>query len=98
MRMSRRPARSRVAMQPRHAIVKNGRLTLDEPTDLPEGRIVLLIPLEELLAEAGIDDGEDVPDEDAPELAFRFVAPPHHFREPKKIGVEALLDEIRSLE
>jgi len=85
-------------MQPRHAIVKNGRLTLDEPTDLPEGRIVLLIPLEELLAEAGIDEGEDEPDEEAPELAFRFVPSPRQFREPKKIGVEALLDEIRSIE
>ena len=87
-------------MQPRHAIVKNGRLTLDEPTDLPEGRIVLLIPLEELLAEAGIDGGEEGEEEEAeeaPELAFRFVSTPQ-FREPKKIGVQALLDEIRSIE
>ena len=96
-------------MQPRHAVVKNGRLTLDEPTDLPEGHVVLLIPLDELLAEAGIGEGvEDVEDvegdddaedsDEAPEIAFRFVAPPRQWREPKKIGAQALLDEIRSLE
>ena len=94
-------------MQPRHAVVKNGRLTLDEPTDLPEGHVVLLIPLDELLAEAGIGEGvEDVAADDenvdetdeAPEIAFRFVAPPRQWREPKKIGAQALLDEIRSLE
>lgn len=88
-------------MQPRHAVVKNGRLTLDEPTDLPEGRVVLLIPLDELLAEAGIDAGDDdegAYEDEAPEVAFRFVPPPPQWREPKKIGAQALLDEIRSIE
>jgi len=86
-------------MQPRHAVVKNGRLVLDEPTDLPEGRVVLLIPLEELLAEAGIDAGDDeAGEEEAPEVAFRFVPAPRPWREPKRIGAQALLDEIRSLE
>jgi hypothetical protein len=85
-------------MQPRHAVVKNGRLTLDEPTDLPEGRVVLLIPLEELLAEAGIDGDDDDSDEEPQDVAFRFVPAPHAWREPKKIGAQALLDEIRSLE
>lgn len=87
-------------MQPRHAVVKNGRLTLDEPTDLPEGHVVLLIPLDELLAEAGIDAGDDegTYEDEAPEVAFRFVPPPREWREPKKIGAQALLDEIRSLE
>jgi len=37
-----------------HALVKNGRLTLDEPTDLPEGTVV---PLE-------IADGWDDLDDD----------------------------------
>jgi len=42
------------------ARVENGRLRLDEPTDLPEGRIVELIPVDEVLAEGGddLDDGE----------------------------------------
>ncbi len=88
-------------MQPHHAVVKNGRLTLDEPTDLPEGRIVVLIPLEELLEEAGVggDEYEDDGEGDEPqEVAFRFVPAPRQWREPKKIGAQALLDEIRSLE
>jgi hypothetical protein len=42
-----------------HALVKNGRLTLDEPTDLPEGTVV---PLE--IA----DDWDDLDDEERAEL------------------------------
>ena len=99
---ARGPGRlDRAPMQPRHAVVKNGRLTLDEPTDLPEGRVVLLIPLEELLAEAGIDGGEDDGESgeaEPREVAFRFIATPPQWREPKKIGAQALLDELRSLE
>jgi len=34
-------------MQPLKAHVKNGRLTLDEPTDLPDGQVVYLRPLDE---------------------------------------------------
>jgi hypothetical protein len=40
------------------ARVENGRLKLDEPTDLPDGRVVELIPLDEVLAEGG-DDLDD---------------------------------------
>lgn len=47
-------------MQPVKAHVKNGRLMLDEPTDLPEGQVVYLKPVEGLVSEA-IDerDAED---------------------------------------
>jgi hypothetical protein len=34
-------------MTPLKACVKNGRLVLDEPTDLPEGEVIELVPLEE---------------------------------------------------
>ena len=34
------------AMQPLRATVKNGRITLDEPTDLPEGTTLYLVPAE----------------------------------------------------
>jgi hypothetical protein len=34
------------AMPPLKAIVKNGRLTVDEPTDLPEGTEIELVPVE----------------------------------------------------
>ena len=43
-------------MLPLKARVHNGRLVLDEPTDLPEGEIVELIPLAEVGAE--LDDQE----------------------------------------
>jgi hypothetical protein len=47
-------------MQPVKAHVKNGRLVLDEPTDLPEGEEVELVPLDEVLARGGdyLDDEE----------------------------------------
>jgi hypothetical protein len=35
------------------AQVKNGRLVLDEPTDLPEGEVVELVPVDEVLANGG---------------------------------------------
>jgi hypothetical protein len=40
------------------AYVKNGRIQLDEPTDLPEGQIIELIPLDEVIA----TDGDDLDD------------------------------------
>lgn len=45
-------------MQPLKAQVRNGRLVLDEPTDLPEGEIVELVPLNDMLALGG-DDLDD---------------------------------------
>jgi len=42
-----------MTMQPMRAHVHNGRLVLDEPTDLPEGEIVELVPLDEVLARGG---------------------------------------------
>ncbi len=46
-----------------HAVkahVKNGRLMVDEPTDLPEGEVIELVPLDEVLANGGdyLDDEE----------------------------------------
>jgi hypothetical protein len=42
------------------AIVSNGRLVVNEPTDLPEGKVVELVPLDEVLASGGdyLDDEE----------------------------------------
>jgi hypothetical protein len=49
-----------VVMQPLKARVKGGRLVLDEPTDLPEGEEIELIPLDDVLANGGdyLDDEE----------------------------------------
>jgi hypothetical protein len=38
-------------MQPLKAYVQNGRLVLDEPTDLPEGEVVYLQPVDAVLDE-----------------------------------------------
>ena len=47
-------------MQPLRAHVRHGRLVLDEPTDLPEGKVVEVVLLDEVLAEVGpdLDDEE----------------------------------------
>jgi hypothetical protein len=45
-------------MQPLKAHVRNGRLLLDEPTDLPEGEVVELVQLNDVLAR-GSDDLDD---------------------------------------
>ena len=46
--------------QPLKAQVFNGRLVLDEPTDLPDGEVVELVPVDEVLARGGdyLDDEE----------------------------------------
>jgi hypothetical protein len=47
-------------MQPLKAHVKNGRLTLDEPTDLPEGQVVYLQRIDgfDVIDRDGLDDDD----------------------------------------
>jgi hypothetical protein len=45
-------------MPPLKAHVHNGRLVLDEPTDLPEGEVVYLQPVDAVVA-ADVDDLDD---------------------------------------
>ena len=47
-------------MSPLKARVENGRLKLDEPTDLPEGQVIELIPLDEVIS----TEGDDLDDEE----------------------------------
>jgi hypothetical protein len=42
------------------ARVENGRIKLDEPTDLPEGKLVELVPLDEVF----LGGGDDLDDEE----------------------------------
>jgi hypothetical protein len=44
-------------MQPLRARVRHGRLVLDEPTDLPEGEEIDLLPVDDVLTAGG--DGLD---------------------------------------
>jgi hypothetical protein len=48
------------AMRPVRAVVRKGQLTVDEPTDLPEGEVVELVSMDDVLAGGGdgLDDGE----------------------------------------
>ena len=57
-------------MQPLKAHVKNGRLTLDEPTELPEGQIVYLQLVEGIVT----DDRDDLDEEDRAELHAELEA------------------------
>ncbi|MEJ7734197.1 MAG: hypothetical protein WKG00_34005 [Polyangiaceae bacterium] len=52
--------RYHLGMSALKARVENGRIKLDEPTDLPEGQIMELIPLDEVVATGGddLDDAE----------------------------------------
>jgi hypothetical protein len=45
-------------MHPLKAVVRNGRLVVDEPTALPEGTEIELVPIDDVLA-AGADDLDD---------------------------------------
>jgi hypothetical protein len=47
-------------MQPLKAHVKDGRIVLDEPTDLPEGEVVYVQLVDSIVA----DDGDDLDDAD----------------------------------
>lgn len=51
-------------MQALKARVENGRLKLDEPTDFPEGKVVELVPLEEVV----VHGSDDLDDEERAEL------------------------------
>jgi hypothetical protein len=76
-------------MQPLHAVVKKGRLTLDEPTELPDGQVVLLLPLEELLRLA-----EDAGAQGMPAFSFSIG---RDWRESKPVDAAALIEELRSM-
>ena len=77
-------------MQPFHALVKNGRLTLDEPSELPDGQVVVLLPLDDLLTLVdGAGDNEAV--------TFSFGPPRREWKKPKPVDASAILDELRSM-
>ena len=47
-----------MTMQPLRAHVKNGRLVLDEPTDLPEGEVIELVRADAAADDRDEDDGD----------------------------------------
>lgn len=76
------------------AQVNNGRLVLDEPTDRPEGEVVELVPLDEMLA----DDGGDDLDEDERRRLDESIAV--SFEQAKKgqlIDADEVLAKLRAI-
>jgi hypothetical protein len=69
-------------MEPLHAVVKNGRLTLDAPTDRPDGDVVMLISVDDLL---GAADGPGLITLEMPS------------RKRNSVDAAALIRELRAL-
>ena len=87
-------------MNPLHAVVKNGRLTLDAPSTLPDGQVVVLLPLDELMTLVDENGEEGVASDDGM-ITFSygspFAAPEREWKKPKAVTAAALLDELKSL-
>lgn len=80
-------------MQPLKAHVKNGRLLLDEPTDLPEGEVIELMPVDNVLAA----DGDDLDDEERAELHAELDASIAEAKAGKLIDADVVLAELRAM-
>ena len=76
---------------PLKAQVQNGRLVLDEPTDLPEGEVVYLEPVVGVLS----DDADDLDDEDRAALHAELDASIAEADEGKTEDFRRVLDELR---
>jgi hypothetical protein len=75
-------------MQALKAHVKNGRLVLDEPTDLPEGAEVTL---------SIMDDEDDLTDEERAELRAELQASVAEMKAGKGIDADVVLAELRAM-
>jgi hypothetical protein len=84
-------------MQPLNAVVKNGRLTLDAPTDLPEGQVVVLLPLDEILTFAEELNEATDDDEQGEDTGMRLVLAPRQWKRPPAVNAQSLIDELRAL-
>jgi predicted DNA-binding antitoxin AbrB/MazE fold protein len=74
------------------AVVKNGRLVLDEPTDLPEGEVVELV-----LVDAHLNDGTDgLDDEERARLDESLRESIEQVRNGEAIDAAEALAELRA--
>jgi len=76
-------------MQPLKAQVRNGRLVLDEPTDLPEGEVVELWPADRI-------DDDDFDDEERAALHESLKESIEQMKSGQTIDVKAALAELRA--
>jgi hypothetical protein len=79
-------------MQPLRAKVHNGRLVLDEPTDLPEGEVVELVPVDEVLASGG----DYLDDEDRKRLHESIEESIEQMKAGNLIDADEALAELRA--
>jgi hypothetical protein len=78
-----------------HAVkahVKNGRLLLNEPTDLPEGEVVELVPLDEVLTDAV----DYLDDEERAALHESLRESVEQMNAGQTVDIEEALAELRS--
>ena len=71
------------------ARVKNGRLVLDEPTDLPEGTEVTLSITD--------DDVDEMTDEERAELRAELQASVAEMKAGKGVDADVVLAELRAM-
>jgi hypothetical protein len=81
----------RSVMSTLRARVRNGRLTLDEPSDLPEGTEVELF----VLADGDVPDDDDLDDDDRARLHAAIVASRDELQRGLAIPAADVLDELR---
>jgi predicted DNA-binding antitoxin AbrB/MazE fold protein len=79
-------------MQALKARVENGRLKLDEPTDLPEGQLVDLVPLDEVF----LNGGDDLDDEERAALHESLRESIEQMKAGQTIDFEQALAELRA--
>ena len=82
-----------MTMQPLRAHVKNGRLLLDEPTDLPEGEVIELMPVDDVLAA----DDDHLDDEERSALHAELDASIAEAKGGKLIDADVVLAELRAM-
>ena len=74
-------------MAPLKAKVRDGRLTLDEPTDLPEGTEIQLVPF---------DDDDDLDDEDRARLHESLARSEKDVRAGRVRPADQVIAELRA--
>jgi hypothetical protein len=80
-------------MQPLRAHVHNGRLVLDEPTDLPEGEVVELLPLGAAL----LDEADDLDDNERAALHAELSASIAEAKAGHLVDADEVLADLRAM-
>ena len=83
-----------VVMKALKAQVKGGRLVLDEPTELPEGEVIELVPLDEVL----VDGGDYLDEEERKRLHTSLREGVRQMKAGQTIDATEALAELHSLQ